>query len=117
MIPYPWRQSQAFDDEFGHRIVGAVDEHGNFVDSHRIFAITLRHLVERRGWRGEVVKTFSVSQMHRSPLRPAQEVEAALASQGVLTIALDPHRLRLVTHHDVDDAGIEYAIGALQQVG
>jgi phosphomannomutase len=43
--------------------VGAVDEHGNFVDSHRIFAITLRHLVERRGWRGEVVKTFSVSQM------------------------------------------------------
>lgn len=43
--------------------VGAVDEHGNFVDSHRIFAITLRHLVERRGWRGGVVKTFSVSQM------------------------------------------------------
>jgi phosphomannomutase len=43
--------------------VGAVDEHGNFVDSHRIFAIILRHLVERRGWRGEVVKTFSVSQI------------------------------------------------------
>lgn len=43
--------------------VGAVDEHGNFVDSHRIFAITLRHLVECRGWRGGVVKTFSVSQM------------------------------------------------------
>jgi phosphomannomutase len=33
------------------------------VDSHRLFAIILRHLVERRGWRGEVVKTFSVSQV------------------------------------------------------
>jgi len=43
--------------------VGAVDEHGNFVDSHRIFAITLRHMVERRGKTGAVVKTFSVSQM------------------------------------------------------
>ncbi len=49
-------------DGDGDRI-GAVDEHGNFVDSHRIFAITLRHLVEKRGWRGEVVKTFSVSQI------------------------------------------------------
>lgn len=43
--------------------VGAVDEHGNFVDSHRIFAVTLRHLIEHRGWRGEVVKTVSVSRM------------------------------------------------------
>lgn len=49
-------------DGDGDRI-GAVDEYGNFVDSHRIFAITLRHLVENRGWRGGVVKTFSVSQM------------------------------------------------------
>ncbi|GIV08419.1 MAG: phosphoesterase [Fimbriimonadales bacterium] len=49
-------------DGDGDRI-GAVDEHGNFVDSHRIFAITLRHLIERRGMTGSVVKTFSVSQM------------------------------------------------------
>jgi phosphomannomutase len=43
--------------------VGAVDEQGNFVDSHRIFAITLKHLIEHRGWKGEVVKTVSVSRM------------------------------------------------------
>ncbi|MDW8107666.1 MAG: phosphoglucomutase/phosphomannomutase family protein, partial [Armatimonadota bacterium] len=49
-------------DGDGDRI-GAVDEHGNFVDSHRIFAITLRHMIERRGKTGGVVKTFSVSQM------------------------------------------------------
>ncbi|MGC8783874.1 MAG: phosphoglucomutase/phosphomannomutase family protein [Armatimonadota bacterium] len=43
--------------------VGAVDERGNFVDSHRIFAITLYHLVKRRGWRGRVVKTISTTNM------------------------------------------------------
>jgi phosphomannomutase len=43
--------------------VGAIDEHGNFVDSHRIFAITLYHLVQRRGWRGRVVKTVSTTNM------------------------------------------------------
>lgn len=43
--------------------VGAVDEHGRFVDSHRIFAISLYHLVQRRGWRGRVVKTISTTNM------------------------------------------------------
>lgn len=43
--------------------VGAVDEQGNFVDSHRIFAITLYHLVQRRGWRGRVIKTISTTDM------------------------------------------------------
>lgn len=43
--------------------VGAVDENGNFVDSHRIFAITLYHLVHHRGWRGRVIKTISTTNM------------------------------------------------------
>jgi phosphomannomutase len=43
--------------------VGAVDEQGQFVDSHRIFAIILYHLVQRRGWRGRVVKTISTTNM------------------------------------------------------
>jgi len=43
--------------------IGAVDEKGNFVDSHRIFALLLKYLVEQKGWTGEVVKTLSVSQM------------------------------------------------------
>lgn len=49
--------------------------------------------------------------------RPAPEVERALAERGVLCLALDHHRLRLVTHKDVEDAGIEYAIQAFQSVG
>lgn len=39
--------------------IGAMDSAGNFVDSHRIFALVLRHLVEVRGLKGSVVKTVS----------------------------------------------------------
>ena len=43
--------------------IGAVDELGNFVNSHQIFSLVLKHLVERRGWRGRVIKTVSTTQM------------------------------------------------------
>lgn len=43
--------------------VAAVDAAGNFVDPHKIFSLVFRHLVERRGLRGGVAKTFSVSKM------------------------------------------------------
>ncbi len=42
---------------------GAVDARGRLVDSQRVFALLLRHLVERRGWTGSVVKTFAVTDM------------------------------------------------------
>lgn len=43
--------------------IGAVDALGNFIDPHHIFALTLRHLVEKRGLRGDVVKTISTTTM------------------------------------------------------
>jgi alpha-D-glucose phosphate-specific phosphoglucomutase len=43
--------------------IGAMDAQGNFVDPHHIFALALRYLVERRGWRGTVVKTVSTTMM------------------------------------------------------
>ncbi len=43
--------------------IGAIDAHGNFVDPHTIFALTLRHLVENKGLRGAVVKTVSTTFM------------------------------------------------------
>lgn len=42
--------------------IGAVDENGRFVNSHQIFALLLRHLIEK-GERGEIVKTVSTTQM------------------------------------------------------
>jgi phosphomannomutase len=43
--------------------LGAVDRTGAFIDSHKIFSILLKHLAEDLGLRGEVVKTFSTTEM------------------------------------------------------
>lgn len=43
--------------------VGALDENGNFVDSHRMFAILLKYLVTEKHLTGEIAKSISVSQM------------------------------------------------------
>jgi phosphomannomutase len=43
--------------------LGAVDRNGAFIDSHKIFSILLKHLAEDLGQRGEVVKTFSTTEM------------------------------------------------------
>lgn len=41
--------------------VGAVDEKGVYVDPHRIFCLLLKYLVEYKSWRGEVAKSFTVT--------------------------------------------------------
>ncbi len=43
--------------------IGAMDERGNFVDPHKIMALAVRHLVEKRGLRGSIVKTVSTTRM------------------------------------------------------
>lgn len=43
--------------------IGAMDERGNFVDPHKIMALVLRYLVDRRGWKGSVVRTVSTTRM------------------------------------------------------
>lgn len=43
--------------------IGAVDALGAFVDPHRIFALVLRYLIEKRGWQGKVVRTVSTTRM------------------------------------------------------
>jgi len=43
--------------------IGAIDANGTFIDPHHIFALTLRHLVENKGMRGDVVKTVSTTLM------------------------------------------------------
>ena len=43
--------------------VGAMDERGNFVDPHKIMALSMRYLVEDKGWRGPAVRTVSTTRM------------------------------------------------------
>ena len=49
-------------DGDGDRL-GAMDAQGNFVDPHHIFALALQYLVEKRGWKGKVVKSVSTTRM------------------------------------------------------
>ncbi len=43
--------------------LGAADENGNFVDSHKIFSVILRWLLERKKWPGEIVRAFNTTRM------------------------------------------------------
>ncbi len=43
--------------------IGAMDERGAFVDPHKIMALSLKYLVEKRGWNGAVVRTVSTTRM------------------------------------------------------
>ena len=43
--------------------IGAVDEKGNFVDSHKVYSVILRWLLERKKWPGCVVRAFNTTKM------------------------------------------------------
>ena len=43
--------------------IGAIDECGNFVDPHKIMALAVKHLIEKRGLTGAVVRTISTTRM------------------------------------------------------
>jgi phosphomannomutase len=51
----------AFDGDADR--IGMFDEHGRFVDSHKILALLVKYLHEEKGLSGTVVKTFSTSDM------------------------------------------------------
>jgi len=41
--------------------VAMLDEKGNFIDSHKLFAVILKYLVEEKGLKGEVAKTYALT--------------------------------------------------------
>jgi phosphomannomutase len=43
--------------------IGAVDEHGNVVDAHKVFAVLLNWLLERKKWPGDVTRAFNTTKM------------------------------------------------------
>ena len=43
--------------------IGAVDEHGNVVDAHKIFAVILQWLLTRKNWPGDVTRAFNTTKM------------------------------------------------------
>lgn len=43
--------------------IGALDENGNYVTSHIIFALLLLNVIERKKWTGNVIKSITTTQM------------------------------------------------------
>ena len=43
--------------------IGAVDEHGDVVDAHKIYAVLLKWLLERKKWPGDVTRAFNTTKM------------------------------------------------------
>lgn len=43
--------------------IGAVDEHGNVVDAHKVYAVLLHWLLERKKWPGDVTRAFNTTKM------------------------------------------------------
>jgi threonine aldolase len=77
--------------------------------------VALRDMVGRlhedhaRAARLAAVRTNIVTFTHAEP----EKLLAHLEGQGVLAHAIAPETMRLVTHHDVDDAGVARAVAAL----
>ena len=43
--------------------IGATDEHGEFVDPHKIFSVLLSWVLQRKGWPGAVTRAFNTTKM------------------------------------------------------
>ncbi len=43
--------------------IGATDEHGNFVDPHKIFSVLLSWALRRKNWPGAVTRAFNTTKM------------------------------------------------------
>jgi len=78
-------------------------------DDHRRARRLAEVIAERWPCKVERVQTNVVTWQHPDPLKLVDW----LAGEGVLTGTIAPGVMRVVTHHDVDDAGLERAVAAL----
>jgi len=99
----------------GMRQVGILAAAGLYAIEHHIARLgddhsRARRLAEGIGVDADLVPTNIVV----AKVEDARAVAAAAAAEGVLVSALGPTLLRFVTHLDIDDEGIERAIGVLK---
>jgi phosphomannomutase len=88
--------------------VGALDERGEYINTHQILMILLLHLVRRKGLRGSVVRTFSQSVIVR---RIAESYgfrlfETPIGFKHIGAIMLDPANDFLVGGEESGGIGI-----------
>lgn len=91
----------------GHQI-------GRLAEDHQRARRLAEALAAMRGARVDMA-TVQTNMVYFETTGPAAEVVARLAADGVSCMSMGPARVRLVTHCDVDDEGIERAIAALRR--
>jgi threonine aldolase len=99
----------------GMRQVGILAAAGRYALAHHVERLADDHARARRlatalGLDPSVVDTNIVA----LDVADAAALGADAREQGVLISVLSPHRIRLVTHLDVDDDGIDHAIKVLE---
>lgn len=62
------------------------------------------------------METVQTNMVFATTSSPAQDIQELLLKLGVQALAVAPHRVRMVLHHDVDDDKLERAVLAFQNV-
>jgi threonine aldolase len=98
----------------GMRQAGILAAAGLYALEHNIDRLADDHKRARRLAEGLGIDPAAVdTNIVAVPVPDARALAAAAAAQGVLISVLGARLMRLVTHLDVDDDGIEHAIGVL----
>ena len=71
--------------------IGATDEHGNFVDPHKIFCVLLSWVLKRKDWPGAVTRAFNTTKMlDRICLKHGRElIEHGIGFKYVVDLMLE----------------------------
>lgn len=94
----------------------ALEHHvTRLAEDHRRARILAETLADLPGVSVDM-ETVQTNMVYFTTSAPAAEWVSRLAHRGVLCLALGEHRIRLVTHLDVDDKGIDHACDALREV-
>jgi phosphomannomutase len=88
--------------------VGAMDERGEYINTHQILMILLLHLVRRKGWKGSVVRTFSQSVIVRRIAESCgfRLFETPIGFKHIGEIMLDPANDFLVGGEESGGIGV-----------
>jgi phosphomannomutase len=88
--------------------IGAVDEHGSFVDPHKIFCILLKWLIERKKWPGDVTRAVNTTSMidRICAQHGRQLYEHGIGFKYVVDLMLDPEKDILIGGEESGGIGI-----------
>ena len=89
--------------------IGSVDEHGNVVDAHKIYAILLWWLLERKRWPGDVTRAFNTTKMlDRIAAKYGRKLyEHGIGFKYVCDLMLEPDKDILIGGEESGGVGIK----------